>query len=442
MVADPHLAPLGPVLDPGTRLAGGRLARSGSWVELGGSERAVWGRCLGSSTAAYETVAVPGQPEAYACSCPSRKRPCKHVAALLLLWGDDGIGVAAEPGFVQKWLEQRARSAARTDAGTRADAGSTAGLADPNAAAQRAAARRERVEAGLEELDRWLGDQIRSGLAGLPKAGYAHFDAVAARMVDAQAAGVAAILRGLPAELYGEGWPERILHALGRLHLLVAAHRSLDALPADLAATVRSRIGYPVAKADVLATPGVADAWYALGAVDTVEAQLETRRVWLRGARTGRWAAWLAFAPPGQPMDTSVLPGQVLAGELHFYPGSGQHRALVGRLDPAPGRPVPLEVAGVSLAQVRTDFAGLVAADPWASRLPVVVRGVPVRPEPGEPWRWRDATGAGCRLDQSGLGVWTLLAHSCGHPIDVFGEWDGQTVLPLRVVAPAPGAAR
>ena len=155
-------------------------------------------------------------------------------------------------------------------------------------------------------------------------------------MVDAQAPGVAGLLRAFPAELGEEDWPDRVLHELAGLHLLSRAHDRLDELPADLAATVRSRIGYPVAKADVLAGPAIADSWWALGAVDVVDATLRRRRVWLRGATSGRWAVWLTFAPPGQSFDDSVLPGTAISGDLHFYPGAGQHRALVGQLGEGP----------------------------------------------------------------------------------------------------------
>ena len=48
--------------------------------------------------------------------------------------------------------------------------------------------RHERVSAGLRELETWLADQVRGGLA---TATWGHADAVAARMVDAQAPGVA-----------------------------------------------------------------------------------------------------------------------------------------------------------------------------------------------------------------------------------------------------------
>jgi hypothetical protein len=80
-------------------------------------------------------------------------------------------------------------------------------LADPAAAAKRATVRVERVSAGLEELDRWLSDQVRGGLAGFERTGYYHVDHMAARMVDAQAPGVASLLRSIPADLTGVGWP-------------------------------------------------------------------------------------------------------------------------------------------------------------------------------------------------------------------------------------------
>jgi len=83
-----------------------------------------------------------------------------------------------------------------------------------------------------------------------------HADEIAARMIDAQAPGVAGLLRGLsevPGS--GEGWPGRLLGEYAQLHLLARAHQRLGDLPPELAATVRSRIGYPTARADVLA-PG------------------------------------------------------------------------------------------------------------------------------------------------------------------------------------------
>src|SRR4029453_19332564 len=156
----------------------------------------------------------------------------------------------------------------------------------------------------------------------------------------------------------------------------VQAHRGIDRLPADLAATVRARVGYSVSKAEVLALPGVLDDWFAVGMVDTAEYRLDPRRVCLFGATTGRWAVIMSFAPAGGLLDAAVMAGHLLRAQLHFYPGSGQFRALVGERISATGGPTmpPPE----SFADVRARFARLLASDPWAVRMPAAINAVPV----------------------------------------------------------------
>jgi hypothetical protein len=399
-----------------------------AWSSLGQTGTRLWGRCRGSGSTPYEVVVDRDTP-AYVCSCPSRKVPCKHALGLLLRWTEGQVPDAEPPDFVDRRLTARTAAA-------EAQAARPAGeLADPEAAAARAATRARRVADGLDELDLWIGDQIRTGLAGLERGGYAAVEAVAARMVDAQAPGVAGMLRGIPGELALEGWPERVLDQLAALHLLIRAHRRLDRLPPALAATVRSRVGYPVSKKDVLASPGVQDDWLAVGQVDTVEYRLETRRVWLWGRRTRRWALWLTFAPVGGAPDTTVTAGSRFTGSLHFYPGASEHRAVIGAGQDVPGltEPPPPE----SLAVARRRFADLVAADPWASRMPTTLLVAPVPPVEGGRWRLRDRDGA-CR-DVIGLGgdPWPLLAQSRGEVVPVMAEWSTAGVRPLAVLGGA-----
>ena len=305
--------------------------------------------------------------------------------------------------------------------------------------AERHAARAERVAAGLDELDQWLRDQVRTGIADLGRGGYGPLDRMAARMVDAQAPGVAGMLRSLPGELAGEGWPGRLLEQLGALHLLIAAHRRISDLPPDLAATVRTRVGYPVRKADVLAGPGVPDHWFAVGSVDSLDYRLVTRRVWLYGSTTRRWALLLSFAPPGGFLDDSVTAGQWLHADLHFYPGSGQYRALVGeRTDviETPGPPEPEQYADL-LAR----FADLLGADPWATRMPAVLRAAGVPPgRPGERWRLREDSGAVRDVIELAGEPWPLFARSLGQPTPVFGEWGPAGFRPLSLLPDGPGS--
>ena len=422
-----------------------RLVRGLRWVSLGRSARVAWGRCQGSAAQPYAVVVSAERPTTTtACSCPSRQRPCKHARGLADLASNGQLSVIEEPDWVTRIADRRPFAEPPT-----MESGATPareGPVDPAAAAKRAEARREKVDAGMVELQIWLADQVRTGLANLPRAGYGHFDAIAARMVDAQAPGVPGILRSLPADLVSAEWPTRALHVLGGLYLLAEAHRRLDELPEDLAATVRSRIGYPVSKEGVRARSPIVDRWWAIAAVDTVEFQLTTRRVWLRGLGTGRWAMWLTFAPPGRDLDTSVRPGHVYACEARFYPGAGQHRVLLEPPLPDPDlSPVdddsgPLAVlnrvwGGDDLAAVRVQLAELLAADPWASRLPVVVAGVPVPPRhPGDQWLLRDASGATVPLVDLGGDAWPLVAQAGGEPLQVMGEYDGRGLVPLAVL--------
>ncbi len=411
--------------DDASRRAALPLTASRLWSESGrGPEGLLWGRCRGSAT--YAVSVDPGR--AYGCTCPSRKSPCKHALALLLRWADGLV----PPGDVPTWVSPSVATERKGGADEEREP-------DAQAAAARAAERRAKVDAGLDELDRWLHDQVRTGLAAWERQAWTHVEGVAARMVDAQAPGVAGMLRGLPGLLARDAWPERLLEALAGLHLLVVAHRGLERLPEDLAATVRSRVGYPVAKAGVLAQPPVVDHWWAVGAVDSLDGRLETRRVWLRGATTRSWAMLLSFAVPGAGLDESVAVGQVLHAAVHRYPGAAEHRVLLGEQWPVGDRTAVAAGASEPVAAVERRWAAQVAADPWASRMPAVLRAVPVPPtRSGEPWHLADVDGSAVRLVPTPTEPWPLLAASGGWPVAVFGEWGPTGFAPVRLLDVGP----
>ena len=137
------------------------------------------------------------------------------------------------------------------------------------------------------------------------------------------------------------------------LRLLVAGHERLGALPDDLAATVRARIGFPVSTEDVLAGPAVHDHWQVLGRTDSDDGTITTRRTWLRGVDSGRFALHLSFAAPGQTLAADLIPGTSFDAALCFYPGALPMRALVaercGTARPlaAPAGAVPMPREGL-----------------------------------------------------------------------------------------------
>ena len=157
---------------------------AGTWSHAGNRGLALWGLCQGSGSKPYQAV-VDLRGPAYKCSCPSRKFPCKHALGLLVEWSEGRVPSTDEPAdFAAEWLLRREEKAETR--GERAETGDEAPKKAPDPAT--AQKRADRVASGLVELDLWFTDQIRSGLAAMDTS-WAGFDAVAARMVDAQAPG-------------------------------------------------------------------------------------------------------------------------------------------------------------------------------------------------------------------------------------------------------------
>jgi len=298
---------------------------------------------------------------------------------------------------------------------------------------RRAEERAERVTAGLAELQEWLRDQVRVGLA----ASAGNPDAVAARMVDAQAPGVAGVLRGLSAQPRpaGDEWPARLLGEYAQLHLLARAHGRLGALPSGLAAVVRSRVGYTTGRQEVLERPAVTDHWLVVAVRDLLDGTVPGRRVWLRGRDSGRHAMLLAFAGGGywqDPETAGLRPGTELHADLHYYPGQPPLRALAGERHADPGRGGRPEPAG-DVDGLLAGWAAGLERDPWLSTWPALLTGTPVPADKaGASWHFADPAGAALPLaDRESL--WTLLAVSGGHPVTVAAEWNGRELLPLTV---------
>jgi hypothetical protein len=436
--------------DAAAQRAARALAVDKGWCEAGLSRGddlppTVWSLCQGSDTQPYQTCVDLTEP-AYTCSCPSRKFPCKHTLAMLLRWAEGKIPDAPAPQWVREWQASRADRAA-SRAAAREEVARNGGEGAGRAAGEKAALRRAaRVSAGLDELDRWLVDQLRSGLAGATRLGYAHWDAMAARLIDAQAPGAARLVRNLGGYV---GDPERLLTELGLLRLLTAGFSRLDGLPPELAATVRLRVGMPIAAEHVLAGPPARDRWQVLGVRDEPERDLMVRRVWLRGAGSGRAALVLSFAGPGQVFITDLVPGTALDADLCFYPD--HLRVLIARRHAA-AAPMAEVRGALTVHEAMREYARALAADPWLERWPMVLAGVtPAKPGrgvegtaagpgrgaagtaagPGRRWCVVAADGTGVPLDPAAGPPWRLVAAAGGRPVTVCGEWTAAGLRPL-----------
>lgn len=414
---------LGLAPDTASRKAAGGVAHPAKWYGTGCDGAAVWGECQGSGKNAYRACVDLSEP-AFRCSCPSRKFPCKHALGLLLLWSEAVVGAATAPGWVAGWLAERRDRAEHTRARREATAGATAAVTPDPKTAQR---RERRVDDGVEELDRWLCDQIAHGLAQAGTASPALWDDVARRLVDAQAGGLASRVRELASvPSRGGDRPARLLEEYALLRLLATAYRRRDVLPEPLRATVRARVGFAVSQDTALAGERVRDRWYVAGSRDGEQGHLVTRRVWLRGRETGRPALVLSFAAPGRALDASLVAGDTLDAELAFHPGAQPLRAVVAARYGAPVRSAP---RGTTVRGLLGEYAGALARDPWLDRWPAVLERV--RPARAGSDGSHLADEHGDALPLRLAAPWRLLAVSGGRPVTVAGEWTPDGLVPL-----------
>jgi len=417
--------------DASTKAARGLVAPA-KWPMLGASDVAVWGECQGSGSKPYQTqVDVSGAGPTFRCSCPSRKFPCKHGLALLLLQAQTPqTFTAAEPAWVSEWLASRLERAEKKEA----KAAAAPVVADPAASAKREAQRVQRMAAGAQELALWLDDTSRKGLAAVSDSDGPAWATMAARMVDAQAPGLGERVRQAFAVVgQGRDWPARLLGRLGNLQLLVDALAQREHLPPGLQADLRQALGWPLERDEVLANgERVSDQWQVLAQVLVErEARLTERRVWLQGARSQRRALLVDFSFAGKAFEQGWSVGVPHSGTLAFYPSADPLRALWAESKPVGGEGAPLPQAP-DRATEWTALATRMAANPWAQSWPLWLESVQLQytADAENPWwLWADAGAIPLAIGEAD--AWQLMAMAAGGPVSVFGEWTGELLRPL-----------
>ena len=389
--------------DPASATAGRGLATAGKWESAGLNDDAAWGEAKGSGAKPYQTVVALGDG-ASKCSCPSRKFPCKHALGLLIRAARGEVAAGEPPAWATEWLEKRGQKAVAKAETPRA--------ADPKSAERRWG----NVLKGLDECEAFLHDAVGGGLLSMSST--RSWDEMAARMVDAQAPGAARRLRRI-GETVGVGpdWGERAAAGLGSLSLLVEAARNIDGL-GDLGHDVRAALGIPTQET----RESVADVWDVVGTFGEEEDRLWTRRTWLRGRASRRWALHLAVAPSGGTPPPPLAPyGAAFAAEARYFPSAWPLRAQFELGTPqafAPG-------AGDTWAETFDAQADALARNPWIERFPVLLRNAVLAE--GERWLVVDAVGVAMPLSNHADEIEWILGHTGNLPCELFGEFDGES---------------
>lgn len=411
--------------DASSAKSGKGLAVVSRWPLLGVSDKALWGHCQGSGKLPYQTQ-VDLVNTAFKCSCPSRKFPCKHGLGLMLLYSREpgAFTKEVEPKWVSDWLHKRTENAVKKTEKENKPV-------DTEAQAKRAEARARKVAGGMDELQVWLKDLIRNGLLTLPERAYEFWQAPARRMVDAQAPGLASMIKSFGnINYFQDSWKSEVLHQLTKLYLVSEAYKNIENLPENLAREIKNQVGFTQAKEELLNEPGIPDEWLVLARTLEEEDQLIVERNWLYGLNNQKFALILQFIVNRQLPEYSFLPGTVWQAELVFYKGAFPMRALIKEQQKVDSFRIPEGYSSVSAAL--KSFSEVVTQNPFSDWIPAILNGISLIAT-NSGYFLQDVNGEAITAKLSYDRAIKLLAISGGHPCNVFVLMNGELAEPLAV---------
>ncbi len=417
--------------DAATARRGKDLGTIRKWRNLEGNAKALWGECKSSGASFYKTQ-VDLRGPAFKCNCPSRKFPCKHALGILFLYinNSEVFRITEEmPERLVQWMENRKNKSSELG---------QYGTNEMDEKSKRAARSRqkrlEKMAAGFEDLEIWLGDLIRQGLATTEGQAYSFWQNISSRMVDAQIGGVGRRLKSIPLLQRSDAqWPEQMLAEFTQFYLLAKGCKNLDKLPKLLQTELLTVAGVNIQKKDLLPLQGVVDEWVVFGILEGIDDNLNFRRTWLYGLKEQKSVLILDFSFGDAGYESNWSVGQIFQAELVYYPSNYPMRVIVkenlGNVE------FVENIDGFqTLKEFFEGYSKAISKNPWIMDFPCLLEQIRPIIKNGKLSLVDKKKKYIPALNKGNIG-WKLIALSGGHPITVFGEWSGEIFVPLSVIS-------
>jgi len=379
-----------------------KLTHTKFWRTLAGNPSIIWGECK-SKGLTYYKVAFQKKTQTFKCNCASRKYPCKHSLALSILLTDqlDAFTITEDlPSWVIEWVEKGAPATK--------DLSPERVQANAENRQKNFSKRLDRMVAGLDELENWLLDTLRQGIAALEQQPFSYWMAISARIHDAQLSAIGKRIKNIPV-LIGtdEDWPAKVLSELTAYYLLIRGLRKMDELPLNIQQDLLTVAGVSTKKEELFQYgQTVKDTWMILGQIEGVEDRLNYRRTWVLGFETKRYGLILDYAYA--PLRIAVKEKQVL------------------------DRRVKRIVGFETFTQFLAFYTKNLAANPWQIAFPCSLEAVRPVLEKDQLFLL-DKEQNIIPVFQNEKAKWKILAASGGHAVNIFGEWSGENFSPLSL---------
>lgn len=322
--------------DAASLKAAEKLLKPAKWPLLEYSENAIWGNCQGSGKNPYKTI-VDVKSLAFKCSCPSRKFPCKHGLALLLLFANSLQSFSKkeegqEPDFVTEWLDKRAANAKKKEEKAKEQATK---VADPKAQKRRLENRIKKVNEGLESFDLWLTDIARNGLTSLQSRElFSQISRVETSLVDNQVSGLANLIAEHKDKFYEDDPFKFFYHftkCFSSAFFISQAFQHLEDFSEDFQEDIKDRIGFSKKKEDLYQQTPIEDDFVLLYKSKDLVRNLNCYSFVFWGLKSRSFYYILNFVPTsvGIAQGLTYTNNIVYSGKAYVYKSAGNYKRVI-----------------------------------------------------------------------------------------------------------------
>lgn len=436
---DEKIAALAP--NDSTERRGRTLANSAKWNSIATNYEAIWGECKGSGSQPYLVQINLSGPK-YKCSCPVRKPPCKHVLGLFFLFAKSSavFKYQAPTEAIKNWLNKQSTSAISSTSKTAAPALKTEEAIEQAKVAKekRWAQRVQLMASGMDELELWLTDLIRQGIANTAIQKASFWNQVAAKMVDAKLPRISTYLKETHQLIQqNQNWSEMVVARLGELYLWAESFKKRHLLSPEMQEELYQSLGKIVKKADILEQhSSIKDLWFILGKKEGVDIEGRSfRKIWLQGQQTNQQALILDYAFGSMGYEQQYIVGDLLDGALVYYSKAYPQRAIFESFDSAKIYEKTELATYKDLNSVLSHYGKALLQNPWLFSFPVGLSNLKAFMNDKKELQIKDVNDTLIPLNQVKEEViWKILAISGGHSVSLFGEWDGLHFEPLSML--------
>ncbi|MFK7807787.1 MAG: hypothetical protein AB8F74_08330 [Saprospiraceae bacterium] len=286
------------------------------------------------------------------------------------------------------------------------------------------------MTSGAEDLEQWMLDAIRQGFAALDKQNE-EWDSIISRMIDAKSRGLALQLRIIATDR-AEGWPERLLDVFSQLYLSTQGVQNFEKLNSELQEQLLQVIGVTVKQKELLEQKGIKDDWLVLSCWSGINLdQAAMQKTWLLSLENQQIALLLEYDYMGQGFKNNFKIGQIINGEIIYFPGTYPMRATLKdwkHSTKMESRLLPYSDFSTFLKA----YSEALAENPWLKKFPCIIENTIPHTEAGK-FYLLDKRQTVIEMKLVDIVGWTLLSISSTKPLTIFGEWDGERFHPLSV---------